>query len=362
VNVRAVRWSVWDGLTVRRLLDGAIVLLILVMYLGFVDPDLLRDAMWVVLAIGAFVFGFRATMLRIAVVLVLGYAYVAYVAPREGVLTEFDPFELTEAPLVVLISAIVALMADRMSKGSRHNAELYRQASERLNTAHEEERATLARDLHDGLGQTLTAALLTLDAAGAALEGDPDVRQRPLMTENARQAVGRARDLVGAALDEARDVAARLRPLRIREVGFGAALSAMAGSAGVPVEVRFDPRALSAGPLDAERQLHAYRIVQEAVGNAARHSRARTIWIDASASDDGVTITVGDDGLGFERPMVPVGSGLEVMDERAAIIGARLDVRSSRGAGTIVTLFIPGVDLSPVVEERTLIRGAEAGG
>ena len=78
--------------------------------------------------------------------------------------------DFSEWPLMVAISVVVAIMADLLSTSAKRYAVLYRQASDRLHTAHEDERARLARDLHDGVGQTLTAVILTLDAAEAALD------------------------------------------------------------------------------------------------------------------------------------------------------------------------------------------------
>src|SRR6476469_11039529 len=105
-------------------------------------------------------------------------------------------------------------MADRVSRTARRYAGLYRQASDLLTTAQEDERARLARDLHDGVGQTLTAVVLTLDAAEASLRQARGAEEASIVSNvsSAEAAVGRARDLSIAALDETRDVAAQLRP------------------------------------------------------------------------------------------------------------------------------------------------------
>ena len=113
-------------------------------------------------------------------------------------------------------------------------------------------------------------------------------------------AVGRARDLSIAALDETRDVAAQLRPPRINEIGLGAAIGDLAETAGIPVEVRFRASILPPSVIDPNRQIDAYRVIQEAVGNAARHSHAENVWIDAEITDGRIRLTVGDDGVGFD--------------------------------------------------------------
>ena len=359
--MRAGWWSPTAQARLRWVLNAALVLLILATFINWADPDVMLDALWVVLAVGAFVFGFRMTVVRIGIVLAIKVIYLTWSASSQGRPLDLEVVELTEWPLVVTISLIVALMADRVSGLAGRYAALYRQASERLVTAHEEERARLARDLHDGVGQTLTAALLTIDAAGAALSGGPPGAGQPTPTAAAQVAIGRARTLVGAALDEARDVAAQLRPLRIHEIGLGAALKKLAASAGAPVDARFQARTLPAGVMEPERQIDTYRIVQEAVSNATRHSRAAHIWIKLKVHVPDLVIEVGDDGVGFKRPAVPVGLGLPGMEERAAILGGRLTIRTEEGTGTTVTLVVPLSDQRLVVDQPPrVVQSAEA--
>jgi two-component system sensor histidine kinase UhpB len=200
----------------------------------------------------------------------------------------------------------------------------------------EEERARLARDLHDGVGQTITAVILALDAAERALPDAADANPA-----SAAGSIRRAHVLAASALEEARDVAGRLRPARIHEIGLGAALRNLGESAGMPVDVRLDPGILPAGALDAEREIDAYRIVQEAVGNAAHHSGARNVWIDGQVADGRIRIQVGDDGAGFDPSAPSPGLGLDGMKERAAILDAGLEISSRVGAGTIVQLSLP---------------------
>jgi signal transduction histidine kinase len=326
---------------VRRAVDAALILLFLATFAQWGDPDLLLDALWIVLAIGAFVFGFRLTMLRIVVVMAVKLAYIGVTALGEGRALELDVFELTEWPLVVVISVIVAVMADRVSGTARRYAIMYRDASERLLTANEVARARAARDIHDGVGQTLTASLLTIDAASASLDrvaAGPAPRRG---ISDARASLSKARSLVSAALEEAHDVAAQLRPVKINEIGLGAAIRSLAMSAGTPVDVRFAARKLPPGLLEPERQTDIFRIVQEALANATAHSHARHIWIRAWVTPDELRIEIGDDGVGFDRPSEPTGLGLMSMEERASSLGGRLDIHSIKGIGTRVALSVP---------------------
>ena len=358
-------WSLGlSPVVARRLLNVSSVAVVAALLLKVGDPEFLLDAAWVTLAISAFVLGLRATVFRMAGILILlassAALNIGFARPMEGELRE-----VTEWPLLIVISMVVALMADRVSTTSRRYAALYRQASDRLTTAQEDERARLARDLHDGVGQTLTAVVLTLDAAEASLRGTRGTEKASIASiessvSSAEAAVGRARDLSIAALDETRDVAAQLRPPRINEIGLGAAIGDLADAAGIPVEVRFRPSILPPSVIDPNRQIDAYRVIQEAVGNAARHSHAAKVWIDAEVIDGLVRFTVGDDGAGFDQATTPVGLGLAGMQERAAILQAQLDVRSEPGSGTTVELLMPVLAPTRTAGLRgTAIRRAE---
>ena len=322
----------------RRLINLTIVVVVAALLFNVGDPELLLDAVWITLAVSAFILGMRATVIRMVGILVLiegsALANIGLAAPMESELAD-----VTEWPLMIVVSTLVALMADRVSTTARRYAGLYRLASNRLTTAQEDERARLARDLHDGVGQTLTAVVLTLDAAEASLRDASPEHGAPLVS--AGSALRRARDLSIAALDEAREVAAQLRPPRIDEIGLGAAIDDLAETAGIPVEVAFPASLLPADLIEPKRQLDAFRIVQEAVGNAARHGHANRVRIEAAVEDDAIHIVIRDDGIGFDRSTTAVGLGLAGMQERAAILSGELEITSEPGAGTVVELTIP---------------------
>lgn len=337
----AVTWPPIGTVGVRRLLDGALVVLVVATFAQVGDPDLLLDGLWVVLAIGTFAIGFRQTVLRILFVMAVKVAYQWTSAASAGRAVEFELLELTEWPLVISISLVVALMADRLAATARRYNALYRQASEQLLTAHEVERTRLARDLHDGVGQTLTAALLTLDTAASVLDSEESSASADTSGTTVRYAIGRARSLVALGLDEARGVASELRPTRIVDIGLGAAFETLAKSSGAGVTLRFRPDVLPPGLLSPDRQIHVYRIVQEAISNAARHGQASHIWLSASVDTTSVRLQISDDGAGFLRPSVPTGLGLSGMEERATILGGEIDIDSHLGRGTKVTIVIP---------------------
>lgn len=322
----------------RRLVDAVTLGLVIATFARLGDYEVLLQALWVIAGIGAAIYGFRAAVVRIAMVAVAALLYTMVSASLNQPLDREvgETLELAEWPLMIAIAIIVAFLADRIATSASRYAALYREASQRLVTANEEERGRLARDLHDGVGQTLTAVVLTLDAAEAEMWAGPNPPS-PL----ARSTIARAQVLAAAALEETRDVAGQLWPTRIHQIGLGAALVNLAQNAGVDVETRFDPGILPPGFFDREHEIDVYRIIQEAIGNAARHSRARRIWIASEIRDGAIELEVGDDGRGVDASPRTRGLGLAGMKERATILRAHLEVRSKPGQGTTVTLTVP---------------------
>jgi two-component system sensor histidine kinase UhpB len=335
---RISRYANLDQVALRRLIDLTCGVFALGLFLRLADPEILLQGLWLIVAIGAFLYGLAAALWRIGIAggVILGFIVIS---DGLGLPPTEEQLEFTEWPLMASIAGIVAVLADRLSSSARRYAKLYRQASERLVTAHEEERARLARELHDGVGQTLTAVILSLDAA--------DRGSRSVDPADGNPDLVRARDLASSALAETRQVAAKLRPTRVHEMGLGAALANLARMAGVPVDVTFDPELLPPGLLEPELEIDVYRIVQEAVGNAARHSHASRIWISAHVLDESVRIVVGDDGDGFDQTARDRGLGLDGMRERASIHGLEVEIRSQRGAGTRVEIVVPLVHAAP---------------
>ena len=304
------------------------------------DPDILLHVVWIVLAVEAFAFGLRIAALRIlaASVFVILYAVAANgdATPAAAALIDLD---LEEWPLMAVIAVLVAIMADRVMLTGRRYAALYRAASDRLLTAQEDERKRLAADLHDGVGQTMTALALTLDAAEAALANAdaPDAA--------GRDAVRRAREMAGLALEDVRGVAFRLRPARLRETGLVAALRELAASAGMAVEFSADASLMRPDLLDPASEVDTYRIVQEALGNATRHGQPQLVQVSVRRLDRQLRLEVVDEGVGFDaRGVDGRGLGLASMRDRALVVRGALHVRSRPGTGTVVRLDVPLAD------------------
>jgi signal transduction histidine kinase len=327
------RWSKASLRRVQLVLDGVAIVLGLAAFFQVGHAELALHGIWIVMAVQGFLFGLRFVLLRIAVATVAIFAHPVIAGPSPAVVG----LELFESQVMTIVAIIIAIMADRLASNSRRYARLYREASDRLLTAQEDERLRLARDIHDGVGQTLAALTFTLDAAETMLwTGE---RKHLTLT---RAAVGRAQELAGIAIDETRDVAFRLRPARFAQTGLGAGIQELAATAGVAVDVRIEPDLAHPRLLAPDDEMEVYRIVQEALGNATRYALADHIWIAMEADKGMLKVTIRDDGIGFDPDEVGErGLGLPGMTERAFLLRADLQVRSAPGAGTAITLTLP---------------------
>ena len=196
--------------------------------------------------------------------------------------------------------------------------------------AQEEERRRVARDLHDEVNQALTAILLRLEA----LAQDTPERAAEL-TELKRLAL--------QAMDELLNLARQLRPTALDDHGLVPAIEAQLKGFGERTGI--DARLQTAGnpaELDEERQTVIYRVAQEALTNAGRHAGAEHVNVELTTRDGAAELHVSDDGSGFDPSADRDGGlGLEGMAERARLVGGELDLRSSPGAGTELTLRLP---------------------
>ncbi|WP_217164161.1 HAMP domain-containing sensor histidine kinase [Streptomyces sp. AC512_CC834] len=201
-------------------------------------------------------------------------------------------------------------------------------SSARVLLAQEAERRRIAQELHDEVGQSMTAILLVLGRAA-------DDAEEPLRDE-----LHQAQEITRESLDEVRRLVRRLRPGVLDDLGLISALSSLthdfATHTGLRVVRRFDP---DLPVLDHETELVLYRVAQESLTNAARHADAERLEVGLSRADGAVTLTISDDGRGIEAACE--GAGLRGMRERALLIGAALDITSAPGAGTRIRLTAP---------------------
>ena len=193
----------------------------------------------------------------------------------------------------------------------------------------EDERRRLARDLHDGVGQNLTALKHRL--AGLRDAADPALRE----------ALDAAVDLCADTLEDTRELARLLRPTILDDLGLEPALRwlgrSIGQSAGIAIAVEVEP--LPA--IDEERQTLLFRIAQEALNNIAKHAQARSVLLRVVERDGQLQLQVVDDGVGFDPAQQPGGSGVSGMRERLRLFQGRLEVHSAPGHGTRLRAVVP---------------------
>jgi signal transduction histidine kinase len=223
--------------------------------------------------------------------------------------------------------------ADAMTETSRR----LKQLSHRLLEIQESERRHLARELHDEIGQTLTALKITLQG----LKQFPVPATWPLRLD---QAIG----FVDHLLQGVRKLSLNLRPPMLDDLGLVPGLQWLltqeARAAGL--RVRLDSRGVDFR-MEADVETACFRVAQEALTNVVRHARARNVRVVLRPEAGGLQLIVRDDGKGFDvaaaqhRMAQGASLGLISMEERAALAGGKLEVISARGSGTEVRAWFP---------------------
>lgn len=229
--------------------------------------------------------------------------------------------------------AVVAGPAEAAELITTYNTMLDRLESERAAgaaralSAQERERQRIARELHDEVGQTLTAVLLQLK------------RVADRASEELRGEVGQAQEATRAGLDEIRRIARRLRPGVLEELGLVSALRSLAAeftTHGLTVRHHITG---DLPPLTRESELVIYRVAQEGLTNTARHAGADRAEVRLGPVADGVELLVRDNGKGLGT--APEGAGIRGMRERALLIAADLSLGPGPQDGTDVRLRVP---------------------
>jgi signal transduction histidine kinase len=213
------------------------------------------------------------------------------------------------------------------------NARLF-EASRELSVI--EERNRLARELHDAMTQNLFSLALTAEAASGLVRADP---------ARAEVEIARIRALARDTQAELRSLIFELRPPQLEADGLVATIGKDLDILGRAHGLKADLRVHGTPELDSAVEVELYRIVQEALNNAIRHARAETIEVEVETRDGVLTMTVRDDGVGFDpgaRAIRERRLGLTSMRERAERLGGTFSVHTARGAGTTVRLELPG--------------------
>jgi signal transduction histidine kinase len=224
-----------------------------------------------------------------------------------------------------------SLVSDQSGPNSGPDAQM------RIVEAQEAERSRLAREVHDGPAQALSNAIFQVEVVQRLLDRDEAA---------AREELRQLRDVLTRELKDVRAYLSQLRPPLLADLGLSGAIrdaaNQIATALGVPVIAELEDGVDS---LPETVEIVALRVVQEALQNARKHAQAASIRIKMWQDGSGWTVEVRDDGRGFDADDPPVSGrrhfGLQFMRERAELIGARFEVRSSPNLGTAVRMTIP---------------------
>lgn len=214
---------------------------------------------------------------------------------------------------------------------SSFNAMLDRMEAERASanaaiiSVQENERQRIARELHDEMGQSLTVVLLTLKRT---MDRAPDALRDELHS---------IQETVRECLDEVREMARRLRPGVLTDLGLHSALNALCSEFTAATGIGVVKR-IGGQPLTPDVELVCYRIAQESLTNVARHARANRVTLDLHTDVGQLTLRIVDDGVGG---ISDYGGGITGMRERALLVNGRFTVCTSPGGGTEVRLTVP---------------------
>lgn len=245
----------------------------------------------------------------------------------------------------------VRSIAERVRELTQDNERLFRElvgAEKRFRSlsrsvwrVQEDERRRLARELHDGIGQTLTALKNQLETS----------RQEGGTHGTAAEGIGAALDMATQALDDTRELSRLLRPAVLDDLGLVPALRWLARNAAerfsLDVELKLeglDER------LDREIETLAFRVVQEALTNVAKHSGASTATVALERVPGRLRIQIADPGRGFDPRAVlasgpeDAGVGLRGMRDRAELFGGSFRIETAAGSGTRLEMLVPLVD------------------
>jgi signal transduction histidine kinase len=237
---------------------------------------------------------------------------------------------------VVADRAAPTIERGRLVERVRAGRERLKALSRRLLTAEEEERRRVAVELHDDLGQVLTAAKINLESAERSSEVDA-----------ARSHLKEAIECVDQAMQRVRDLALDLRPSVLDDLGLAAALrwyvDRFAQKAHWEMHLSIAPIA----KLEPAVETTCFRLAQEALTNVARHAQAAHVWFDLHLSGQEVELRVRDDGVGFdvpaarERAIGGASLGLLGMEERVSLAGGEFEILSAPDTGTEVRARFP---------------------
>lgn len=256
---------------------------------------------------------------------------------------------------------VIAIENARLYERVQEKEALRGELLDRVVAAQEEERKRLARDLHDQTGQTLTGLAMGLRSVEPLMQMNPT---------HAQQRLHELEQMSTAAIDDLRQLIADLRPAQLDDLGLVAALREMAKNVGSRTRMTVEVNASgSRRRVRSEIETILYRLAQEALTNAGRHSHATRAVIELCFGERSITLRVSDNGIGFVPEAVMKSQsprrawGLLGMQERVALVGGSFAIESAPGQGTRLVAEIPLDGLGmPTSEARVIAPGSAPAG
>jgi len=263
-----------------------------------------------------------------------------------------SPIAVAAQDEVAMLAETLDLMRlrlrDALGQLERSNRDLEQRVAERtarlgqvlrkIISAQEDERHALARELHDETAQTLAALSIALDRARDDLSGGPS---------DALEQIQAAKEISTRLLAETRRLILGLRPSILDDLGLGPAIAWYAETTLGPQGIAVLLDLTSIVRLPAHLEVSLFRIAQEAINNVAKHSRATNARAELRVDREYATLSIEDDGVGFAvdetlvRAPAAGSVGLAGIQERAALVGGRLEIHSQPGSGSRIVVTIP---------------------
>ena len=236
---------------------------------------------------------------------------------------------------LLLIFLVVSLVVSLLASNLRYHFQESKRLNRELIISQENERKRIARELHDDTAPNLAYLSLELDAM---------VTRSPDLTEKDKKNLNGLREKLNQIQQDIRQYSHELHPAILEQMGLEAALETLAAETssrkGLKVQFESDGEELNT---DDEVKLTLYRITQEALNNAWKHSKATRVVIRFGYSSDRIRLSIADDGTGFDSAVRTHGLGFTGMKERADMIGARLSIESVLGKGTEIIVEVKNI-------------------